>query len=88
MDIPGVENCGQKWAETSKLDRPGKADRMAGAPKGLLILAVITFIIAIVGTFTGDLINNIPPEGFSRASTNLALLAIAIHMIEGSKDSD
>lgn len=53
---------------------------MSGAPKGLLILAAIALIIAIVGTFTGS-IGDIPPEGFSRASTNLALLAIGIHVI-------
>ncbi len=60
---------------------------MAGAPKVLLILAAITFIVAIVATFTGSL-GNIPPEGYSRASTNLALLAIGCYMIHGVKDSD
>ncbi len=60
---------------------------MAGAPKILLILSAITFIVAIIATFTGD-IGNIPPEGFSRASTNMALLAIGCYMIHGTKDSD
>ena len=60
---------------------------MAGAPKVLLILSMIAFIIAVVTTFTGDL-GNIPPEGFSRASTNMALLAIGCYMIHGTKDSD
>ena len=60
---------------------------MAGAPKVLLILSAIIFIVAVVGTFTGN-IGDIPPEGFSRASTNLALLAIGCYMIQGNKDSD
>ena len=60
---------------------------MSGAPKGLLILAAIAFIIAIVATVTGD-VGSIPPEGYSRASTNLALLAIGIHLINGSTSSD
>ena len=60
---------------------------MAGAPRVLLILSMISFIVAVVTTFTGE-IGNIPPEGFSRASTNMALLAIGCYMIHGTKDSD
>ncbi len=52
---------------------------MAGAPRILLILSAIAFIIAVVGTVAGD-VGTIPPEEYSRASTNLALLAIAIHL--------
>jgi hypothetical protein len=60
---------------------------MSGAPKILLILAAISLVVAIICTFVGDLVD-IPPEGFSRASTNLALLAIGIHMIEGRASTD
>ena len=60
---------------------------MAEAPRILLILSMITFIVAVVTTFTGNLYD-IPPEGFSRASTNMALLAIGCYMIHGTKDSD
>ena len=61
---------------------------MAGAPKALIIIAAISLILAIIGTMTGE-IGNIPPEGFSRASVNTALLAIGWHMImNGSGSSD
>ncbi|HAA75664.1 TPA: hypothetical protein DCE37_11130 [Candidatus Latescibacteria bacterium] len=60
---------------------------MSGAPRGLLVLSAIALVIATVGTFTGN-VGTIPPEGFSRASTNLALLAIGIHLLSGSSDSE
>ena len=60
---------------------------MSGAPKGLLVLSAIALVIAIVATITGD-VGTIPPEGYSRASTNLALLAIGIHLIEGRASTD
>ena len=53
---------------------------MAGINKGLIILAAISLVLAIIGTFQGS-IAGIPPEGFSRASTNFALLAIGTSMI-------
>ena len=40
-------------------------------------LAVLAFVLAVVTNFTGVILNT-PPEGFSRACTNLALLAIAV----------
>ncbi|MCR4341601.1 MAG: hypothetical protein NUW01_17130 [Gemmatimonadaceae bacterium] len=44
--------------------------------KGLTALAALAFALAIVTAFMGDIMG-ISPEGFSRACSNLALLAIA-----------
>lgn len=48
---------------------------MAQLAKGLIALAGLAFLLAIVTNFTGDFLTT--SEGFSRASANLALLAIA-----------
>ncbi len=53
---------------------------MPGIAKLLVLLAVITFIVAVVGALTGTIMG-IGAEAFSRACTNLALLAIAIVMV-------
>ena len=45
--------------------------------KALIALAAIAFVLAVVTAFTGQLMN-VHPEGFSRACSNLALLAIAL----------
>ena len=50
---------------------------MPGVVKPLVYLALITIVIAVVGSFTGSMMG-IGSEAFSRACTNLALLAIAI----------
>lgn len=47
-------------------------------PKALTALAAVSFVLAVVTNFTGDLLAT--SEGFSRASANLALLAIAVGM--------
>ena len=49
---------------------------MAQLPKALTALAALAFVLAVVTNFTGDLLAT--AEGFSRASANLALLAIAL----------
>ena len=60
---------------------------MPGLAKLLVLLAAISFALAVVGgAFTGAIVG-IGAEAFSRACTNLALLAIAIVMVfkeEGS----
>ena len=53
---------------------------MPGIAKLLVFLAVITFVVAVVGAWTGTIMG-IGAEAFSRACTNLALLAIAIVMV-------
>ena len=45
-----------------------------------VLLALITFIVAVIGSWTGT-IAGIGAEAFSRDCTNLALLAIAIVMV-------
>jgi len=43
-------------------------------------LAVLAFLLAVVTNFTGMLLGT-PAEGYSRACTNLALLAIALVVV-------
>ncbi len=50
---------------------------MPGIAKLLVLLAVITFVLAVVGAWTGNL-GGIGAEALSRACTNLALIAIAV----------
>lgn len=51
---------------------------MTGLAKGLIMLSVIAFAMAVlVKLFTGDFIG-VQAEGYSRACSNLALLAIAL----------
>ncbi len=60
---------------------------MSGAAKLFVLLALIAFILAIVASFWMGTIMEIGAEAYSRACTNLALLAIAIVMVfkeEGS----
>ena len=48
---------------------------MEALPKLFLFAALVAFLVAIIAVFTGPLIG-VPAEGFSRACSNLALLAI------------
>lgn len=50
---------------------------MRNLAKVLVGLAALAFVLAIVTAFTGRLMH-VHPEGFSRACSNLALLAIAL----------
>jgi hypothetical protein len=50
---------------------------MRNLAKVLVGLAGLAFVLAIVTTFTGRLMH-VHPEGFSRACSNLALIAIAL----------
>ena len=45
--------------------------------KVLIGLAGLAFVLAVVGAFTGRIVH-VPAEGYSRACSNLALLAIAL----------
>jgi hypothetical protein len=53
---------------------------MTNLPKAFTLLAVLAFLLAIVANFTGPIAGT-SAEGFSRACTNLALLAIAVSMV-------
>jgi uncharacterized membrane protein len=51
---------------------------MSNLPKLLLALAAVAFVLAVVASrFTGTILG-IPPEAYSRACNNLALLAIGV----------
>ena len=56
---------------------------MAQLAQGLTALAAVAFILAVVTNFTGDLLTT--SEGFSRACSNLALLAIALRLSAGGR---
>jgi hypothetical protein len=57
---------------------------MRSLPKVLVVLAVLSFVLAVVTVYTGPMIH-VKPEGFSRACSNLALIAIA--MVLTSEDT-
>ncbi len=51
---------------------------MTNLAKALAGLAALAFVLAVVTVFTGPIL--VPPEGYSRAATNLALLALCIFL--------
>ena len=53
---------------------------MSNAPKALVAIAALAFLLAAVGSFMGQTIMGIGPEGFSQACTNLALLAVGVSL--------
>lgn len=57
---------------------------MPGIAKLFVLLALLTFVIAVVGAWTGPILG-IGAEAYSRACTNLALLALAIVMVFDEK---
>ena len=50
---------------------------MQNVLKGLIGLAALAFVLAVLGSLFDVSLLGTPPEAYSRASTNLALLAIA-----------
>jgi hypothetical protein len=59
---------------------------MNNLAKAITGLAGLAFVLAVVTNFIGPLLNT-PAEGFSRACTNLALLAIAVVISFGDRGS-
>lgn len=53
---------------------------MYSLAKGLTLLAALAFVLAVVSNFTGENLGT-SAEGFSRACSNLALLAIALVVV-------
>ncbi len=53
---------------------------MPGIAKLLVLLAAITFVIAVLAAWTGNMMG-IGAEALSRACTNLALIAIAMVIV-------
>ena len=51
---------------------------MSNIIKALIILACLAFVLAIIEALFGFFIIGVRPEGFSRACTNLLLIAIAL----------
>ncbi len=54
---------------------------MENLAKGLIGLAVLAFVLAVVNDLTGVLTMITSAEALSRASNNLALVAIALLML-------
>jgi len=44
----------------------------------LALLSALSFVLAVVGSLTGNWLLGVGPEGYSRACSNLALLAIVL----------
>jgi hypothetical protein len=59
---------------------------MGNLVRVLIGLAALAFVLAVVTHFAGPLLRT-QPEAYSRASTNLALLAIALVLSYGSTAS-
>jgi hypothetical protein len=55
---------------------------MSNLVKALIGLSALAFVLAVVTHFTGALVST-QAEAYSRASTNLALLAIALVLTSG-----
>lgn len=53
---------------------------MQNLNKLLIVLAALAFVLAVLGSFGINPIG-VEAEGYSRACTNLALLAIALHLV-------
>jgi hypothetical protein len=54
---------------------------VANLTKVLVVLAAIGFIMAVITAITGVRLVGVSPEGYSRACSNLALLAIAMQLV-------
>jgi len=59
---------------------------MSTLVKALIGLAVLAFVLAVVTHFAGPVVQT-QAEAYSRASTNLALLAIALVLAFGDRAS-
>ena len=57
---------------------------MENLTKALIGLAALGFVLAVLAHFAGPIVNTMA-EGYSRASANLALLAIALVLTFGSR---
>ncbi|HEX6435187.1 MAG TPA: hypothetical protein VFZ87_13140 [Gemmatimonadales bacterium] len=57
---------------------------MSNLVKALIGLAALAFVLAVLTHFAGPIVNT-QAEAYSRASANLALLAIAVVLTFGSK---
>ena len=60
---------------------------MSNVPKALVSFAALAFVMAAVGALMGQTIMGMGPEGFSRACSNLALLAMGVSLAWNSGSS-
>ncbi len=60
---------------------------MENVAKGLVALAALSFIVAVLAGLTGGVLMGIPAESFSRACSNLALVAIAVMLMGKGQSS-
>jgi hypothetical protein len=58
---------------------------MANLPKVLIGLAALAFVLAVISSLTGEPILTTRAEAFSRASSNLALIAIALLLLDRNR---
>ena len=58
---------------------------MDNVPKVLIGLAALAFVLAVISSLTGRAIMTTPAEALSRASNNLALIAIALLLLDRSR---
>ncbi|MEW6746685.1 MAG: hypothetical protein AB1486_28420 [Planctomycetota bacterium] len=58
---------------------------MRNAMQGLIALSALGFVLAVITALAGRNFLGVQPEGFSRASANLALLAIALALVFKNK---
>lgn len=56
---------------------------MSTLVKALIALSALAFVLAVVASFGGPIVNT-GAEAYSRASTNLALIAIALLLASGA----
>ncbi len=54
---------------------------MANLAKALVALAVLAFLLAVVGNLFTGRVAGVTPEGWSRACSNLSLIAIALVLV-------
>jgi predicted Kef-type K+ transport protein len=59
--------------------------QMSNLPKALTGLAFLAFVLAVLSNFMGPILNT-PAEAYSRACSNLALLAIALVVCFGARE--
>jgi hypothetical protein len=61
---------------------------MSTISRVILALAAVAFILAVVGSYWKMQILGVPAEAYSRAATNLALIAIGLALCFKSAVSD
>jgi hypothetical protein len=58
---------------------------MANLPMVLIGLATLAFVLAVIASLTGQPIMTTGAEAYSRASNNLALIAIALLLLDRNR---